>query len=68
MYLSRERKRKLKRIKIQIRLKESDPQYTKYTREKIEKMNMAEETKKGLLERGNEISVKRFDMAYNKVI
>lgn len=29
---------------------------------------MAEETKKGLLERGNEISVKRFDMAYHKVI
>lgn len=29
---------------------------------------MAEETKKGLLERGNEISIKRFDMAYNKVI
>lgn len=28
---------------------------------------MAEETKKGLLERGNEISVKRFDMSYNKV-
>lgn len=29
---------------------------------------MAEETKKGLLERVNEISVKRFDTAYNKVI